>query len=318
MKNKAPVEIRLFCPEDLPEVSELIRRNQKHDDFPDDYIRRIIMDDYNFDPELHLVARSTTGIAGFISGVYRKTSRLGNNLGWIKMLAVDQPFRGRGIGSQLLEQIEKKLEHFKPSCIRIMDSAPFSFCPGIAPEYTEAYCFFRRHGYRTIRENIGVDVDLNHAPLDTGDDEYCFKNEGIFFRTCEPGDRETLLRLLSDHFSPIWHYTYSERFSELCPMTVIAHTEKQLVGFASHGFTTLLDFGPVGTHPDFRRKGIASVLTRKILGMIKKPGVEKAFISWVGPVCFYYQTIGATISRIYWVMAKGELPEVGVEHICEM
>ncbi len=152
MKNKAPVEIRLFCPENLPEVSELIRRNQKHDDFPDDYIRRIIMDDYNFDPELHLVARSTTGIAGF----------------------------------------------------------------------------------------------------------------------------------------------------------------------ASHGFTTLLDFGPVGTHPDFRRKGIASVLTRKILGMIKKLGVEKAFISWVGPVCFYYQTISATISRIYWVMAKGELPEVGVEHICEI
>jgi len=308
----------MFRPEDLPEVSELIRKNQEHDDFPDDYIRRMIMDDYDFDPELHLVARNSIGIAGFISGVYRKTSRLGDNQGWIKMLAVDSPFRARGIGSQLLEKIERKIERFKPTCIRVMDSAPFSFRPGIAPEYTGAYCFFRRHGYRTIRENIGVDVDLNRAPMDTRKEEFHFKDKGIFFRICEQGDHEDLLRLLSDHFSPVWHYTYKDRFSELCPMTVIAHTEKQLVGFASHGFTTLLDFGPVGTHPDFRGKGIAGVLTKKILSMIKKIGVEKAFISWVGPVCFYHKTIGAAISRIYWVMAKGELPEGGVEHICEM
>src|SRR5262245_26726647 len=99
-----PVQIREFrFPADYEQVFELWQRIEKgvhvgRSDTLDEIGKKI-----NRDPDLFLVAESNGNIIGAVMGGFD------GRRGLIYHLAVDSPFRGRGIGSDLMDEVESRL-----------------------------------------------------------------------------------------------------------------------------------------------------------------------------------------------------------------
>lgn len=81
-------------------------------------------------------------------------------------------------------------------------------------------------------------------------------------------------------------------------------TDDKIVGFACHSVTTGHFFGPIGVSPEMRGQGIGQVLLKRCLKDIKEIGEKKAIILAVGPVYFYWKSVGAKIPRLLWEMKK--------------
>jgi mycothiol synthase len=63
-------------------------------------------------------------------------------------------------------------------------------------------------------------------------------------------------------------------------------------------------FGPMGTHPDLRGKGVGSILLKRCLEDLKHAGHSQAIIPWVGPIAFYSHFCGAVVDRVFWRYEK--------------
>jgi mycothiol synthase len=79
----------------------------------------------------------------------------------------------------------------------------------------------------------------------------------------------------------------------------------RVVSFAAYDVTGLGRFGPTGTHPDYRQRGIGGTLLKLCLHSLRERGDPMAEIIWVGPVAYYARTVSARISRVFWNFNKG-------------
>jgi ribosomal protein S18 acetylase RimI-like enzyme len=105
------VQIREFCfPADYPQVESLWASMDKgvrlgRSDTPEEIQKKIARD-----PDLFLVAEENGRIIGTVIGGYD------GRRGLLYHLAVNAPFRGRGIGSRLMDEIEARLR--AKGCLR--------------------------------------------------------------------------------------------------------------------------------------------------------------------------------------------------------
>jgi mycothiol synthase len=172
--------------------------------------------------------------------------------------------------------------------------------------YTDAVSFLLQRGYSTDRTaRINMDVNLASADLDTGVAQARLASEDITVRRASPADVKETAQFALDHFSEGWRFEVSEaaRFSSI-PLFV-ALDGQSVVGFAAYDVTGPGRFGPTGTHPDYRGRGIGSTLLKLCLRSLRERGDPTAEIIWVGPVAFYARTVGARINRVFWNFSKG-------------
>jgi predicted GNAT family acetyltransferase len=60
----------------------------------------------------------------------------------------------------------------------------------------------------------------------------------------------------------------------------------------------------MGTSEEARGKGIGAILLKRCLKDIKESGLDQSIIPWVGPIGFYYEKVGAEVSRVFWNYSK--------------
>ena len=105
------MQIREFCfPEDYPQVENLWISMEKgvslgRSDTPEEIQKKLARD-----PDLFLVAEDNRQIIGTVIGGYD------GRRGLIYHLAITASFRGRGIGSRLMEELESRLR--SKGCLR--------------------------------------------------------------------------------------------------------------------------------------------------------------------------------------------------------
>jgi len=280
------------------DVYPLIKRGMIHDQLTDRLIDEKIWLDPNFNEDLALVAAEGGIAIGFIFGTLR------GRTGCIKFIVVERPFRRKGIGNALLEELESRLADLGASSVRIDGSAPNYLNPGLDPRYTEAYVFFSERGYKVTGTEINMSVDLNRN-FDTSEREKDLLSEGIEVLRATADDKESVLEFIARTF-PGWRDEVHVTFSNDPISLHIAKHKGRPVAFAAYDANNLGTgwFGPMGTDPDFRGKGIGGVLLKRCLIDIRDQGHTKAIIPWVGPVGFYVKEVGANISRLFWRMEK--------------
>ena len=152
--------IKTFEPENLSDYAKFCRLNVGLGIMPDFLFKEKTIDDFDFDPSLTLVAYddSNERILGFIQSVIRE--RKEGQMGYIKLLCVDSENRVKGIGTELLKKVEKIMKKRGVKIIRVYESYPNYFMPGVDPYYTEAVCFFERNGYKKFGDTSNLICDL--------------------------------------------------------------------------------------------------------------------------------------------------------------
>jgi len=203
---------------------------------------------------------------------------------WIKLLAVAERHRRRGIASELLA----RAEHAR---LRVMDHPGNYLSPGIDGRYHDARAFFTARGYRELGvvENIRAPLDRPLRLIDV---------TGYDIRRVDPTERARLLGWIAHKFAPVWAYEVGRAIDGPRRAVHAAWQNGEPVAFAAADGNNqgLGWFGPAGTDPAHRGKRLGEALLVRCLEDVR--GLPEAgVIAWIGPKEFYRKTVAAVDDR---------------------
>jgi len=297
--------IKKFSEQLLPAAAKLCRLNMEFDIMPDFLLREKTFGDKDYDPSLTLVAFNTKDESpvGFIQAVIKQREE--EKLGYIKLFCVDAAFRRKGIGAFLHKEVLEKLKLSGVKTIRVYESFPNYFMPGIDKNYTAAISFFENAGYKKFSETANLSADLSVQYFDTQNEEAALKDKGILFRRAIENDKEQIAQFIHKNFRA-WLEEVFETLKNKPITLFIAEKNEKIIAFCAHEGNNKGTgwFGPMGTKEDFRGIGLGAVLLKKSLLDLKNMGYQKAIIPWVGPVQFYMQNCNCKVERIFFRYEK--------------
>ena len=271
---------------------DLWRRSADYDPMSANLFNEKVWDDPNFDSSLALLAAHSNEVVGFCMGVVRDTGQ--GVFGYLKLLAIDPDHRRQGLATSLLKEIETQLIQRRCSEIRVAESAPNYLTPGVDRRSTDLRHFLEKHQYKSFGDTVNMSVQLtNHLLLDAleqaGDWE---------LRRHEPTLMPAAVKLLSDNW-PSWQAEYQMAANQDPPTALLAMEGENAIGFVAYDANNQGTgwFGPMGTAPEARNKGVGKALLKACLRDMANRGYDSAIIPWVGPVEFYQSQVGAEISR---------------------
>jgi GNAT superfamily N-acetyltransferase len=277
-------------------------QNVRHDPLTLELLFEKVFADPDYDPDKTLLAEIEGQLVGFVQAVVRNGDP---RLGFVKLFAVNHAYRRRGIAGRLFEMVEDRMRAEGVSLVRVLESSPNYLQPGLDPRYTEAVVFLERRGYKRFGETVNMEVDLQGRDFDTRKEEEFLAGQGFEIRRARCGDEEALAEFLEAHF-PSWAAEVGVTLGH-DPVTLhLAVKESRVVGFAAHDANNIGTgwFGPMGTDPALRGKGIGGVLLLRCLQDMKKAAYRTAIIPWVGPIAFYAHYAGAQVCRVFWRYEK--------------
>jgi mycothiol synthase len=306
-----PFSLDTWVPSELDGVVDVLNTASTFDRFRASHMREAIFADVDFDPALLSCARSDGQIVAAAAAVLRRPRGAvapASSIGYVKLFAVAPAWQGRGIGSQLLAEVERKLSEGGAQAIRVFGDAPFYLRPGVDFRLTPLVCLLLRRGYKVRSNAVNMEVDLATADLETASDEARLRDLGIDIRRLEAEDATAFRAYMERDWSWGWTIEACRSLDRSPISTHVALQQGQIVGFASHSASGPGQFGPMGVKPELRQHGIGAVLLKRCLADLRAGGYPTADIQWVGPICFYHRHVGAVLSRCFWQFEKGPIP----------
>jgi len=168
-----------------------------------------------------------------------------------------------------------------------------------------AFDLATHRGYDSDRKTrVDLEVDLERTDLDTSDAEKRLRAEGIVLRRAHPAEIATASRFALENFSAVWQAEVAHSADFCPPPLFIALEADRVVAFAAYDVDGTARFGPMGTLPSYRRRGIGAALLKMCLRSIRDNGYLRSEIGWAGPIGFYARTVNARIHRAYWTFGK--------------
>lgn len=147
-------------------------------------------------------------------------------------------------------------------------------------------------------------VDLNAQTFDTAADEQRLAREGFAFHRSDSTSLPAISAFVGRHWQP-WCDEIALTMANNPVSMFHATRNGEVMAFAAYDAVMFRGtFGPMGTDPSLRGKGIGDVLLKKCFRDMKDFNYPRAEIAWVGPVGFYAKRIGATIHRVFRVYGK--------------
>ncbi len=294
---------RLFEEKDLEFVAKFLDSIFTYDKMTVPLLREKTFGDDAYRPEMTWVGENEGEIMAFMQGVIREDE--GELLGWIKLFGVAPGYRRRGIATELLKRVEITMKDAGVKTLGLLASYVNYFQPGIDPRYTEAVVFAERRGFKFFHETENMDVDLMHQTFETEAPEKLLAKENFFVRRASAEDRPKILAWAEKSF-PAWIGEIESTFKNHPISLHIALHGEDVVAFSCYDANNKGTgwFGPIGTDPICRGKGIGGILLRRCLNDMKKQGQPISVIPWIGPIAFYLHYANAHISRIFWQYEK--------------
>ena len=297
--------IRNFSKDFIKPIAKLCRQNMQRDIMPDFLLHEKTFGDPDYKADLTLIglAKNDELPIAFIQGVVR--NRSDGDAGYIKLLCVDSNERRKGYARELYENVEQNFKKKGIKNIRVYESYPNYFMPGIDPLYTEAICFFEKLGYKRIGDTSNLAADLSLQNFEMELEEKKLSAEGFCFRRAVKNDQKQIYDWLQIKF-PAWIGEVSETFNNKPITLFICELNGKLMAFSAHEGNNKGTgwFGPMGTDSAVRGKGIGGILFKKCLKDMKEMGFVKAIIPWVGPIPFYMHYANSKVERVFWRYEK--------------
>ena len=289
-------------PQHLDELAAFCNRNFEFHSgqFEEDILQRRIFDDPDHLPDHGFLLRDNGKTIGFTVGVLR------GNEAWLKLFAVDQEHRRSGLGSMMLVEIEALFRSGGAERVRVLNSSPYYFTPGLDPRYTEALCFLQSHGYTAERYVHNMDADLTTGDFDTTQAESQLAKKGFKIRRLKREEEQTFYEWMLGTWSQNWTTESCNSLKNTPVTTFIAlDSDGNICGFATYDVTMFRGgFGPTGVEESLRGLGIGKVLFLRCLQDMKVRGYPRCEIGWVGPIAFYAHTASARICATFMQGSK--------------
>jgi GNAT superfamily N-acetyltransferase len=223
----------------------------------------------------------------------------------IRLFAVDPEHRRRGVASVLLRETEARLREDGHARLRIGNSAPVYFWPGVDVRYTPALVFLQENGFARSGDAVNMEVILGARSWDTAADEARLAEDGVEVRRATEEDRMAFREWLRAVWGPTWEHEALCSYQNDPVSAFLALRGGEIRAFAAYGGTAFENaFGPTGTDEALRGRGIGGVLFRRCMRDLAELSHATCDVNWVGPVAFYAKVAGAHIHRVFWHFEK--------------
>lgn len=297
------MKTKQFEKDQLQELVQLFNISMPRDKFTSELVNENVIDDMYENPELCLAAFEDEILVGFGMGVIRK--RETEKVGYLKFLAVHPEFRRKGIARNLYNQIESIFVKNNITKIRLIESWPNYYMPGIDPFYTEAVAFFERFGFVKDGDAANLKCDLELQSFDTKEDEEKVRENGIEIRRAVKADYDDIMNWSDKNFAA-WRFEIANSFLNDPISLHLSKLNGEIIAFSAHSSNNpgLPWFGPVGTTEAARGKGVGGILLKRCLQDLKELKYKIAIIPWVANIPFYMHYINSKVDRVFWRYEK--------------
>ncbi len=298
------MQIIAMTSERLPEVAAWLAQYGDDPTMTVDWLRRRTLDDPTCAPEHLLLAEEAGTLVGACFGCAREA------MGVVKLLLVHPDFRRRGIGMALMDALEERFRAQGLTRAVAGGVPPNYFWPGIDLRHAELLALLWQRGYQTNRVAlVNLTVDLTRTPLDVSAECARLAGEGFELRRATAAEGAPIAEMARE-LVPVWDIEVREAAQNHPPTLFVAWQAGQVAAFAACDVSGYGRFGPTGTRPDLRRRGLGGALMRLCFADMAARGQTSGEITWAGPVDYYIRAVDARVVRAMWVFAK-ELTEQG-------
>jgi GNAT superfamily N-acetyltransferase len=227
----------------------------------------------------------------------------------LRLLAVRPPFRGRGIGSALLDVCVDAARATTATRLRTLDQPGNYLAPGIDMRNTEAIAWLERRGWTRVgepRTNVLIDVRANPRVSAVRAAELASRAaaNGYEIRRARP-DETALLDAVSSEFGGAWPHELRRALGHDPAGVHVALRDGAYGAFAAHDGNNrgLGWFGPTGTWPAHRGRGLGEAL---LVACLVDVAAEHARceVAWIGPRPFYDKVAGIADERQFVVLQR--------------
>jgi len=216
-------------------------------------------------------------------------------IGYVKVLAVHPGARRLGVGRALLEAAEKWAVAEGAVEMYLGGSAPFYLWPGVDVRALPMLCLAEAAGYQEMGAALNMSVPTT-------------------FRAAMPSGTE-VVRVLEDELAarteamigsiwPEWVAEARRAMEQGSCLVAVETATGAVVGFACHSVNRAAWFGPTGTDPAHRHRGIGLGLLGEVCKDLMVASYGDTEICWLGPLGFY-SSAGGAVSRVFQLRRKG-------------
>ncbi len=228
---------------------------------------------------------------------------------WLRVLAVAPRSRRRGAGSALLAACETAARDAGEPGLRTLDQPGNYLAPGIDERNAYAIGWLERRGWLRHgepRTNVLIDVRTNPrvTAARTTALADAARGRGYEIRRARPDER-ALLAAVAAEFGGAWPWELERALGHQPAGVHVALADGGYCAFAAHDGNNrgLGWFGPTGTWPAHRGKGLGEVL---LLACLVDVAAEhpRCEVAWIGPRPFYEKVAGIVDERRFVVLAR--------------
>ncbi len=213
----------------------------------------------------------------------------------IRLLAVDPPARGRGLGDTLVQAAEEWALSAGHTSLTTGADPPYFLWPGVPSSETGLMCLFERRHYGRADTNYNMDVDLLDIPEDPGGHYLAGSADHAevdeFMASNWPNWRPEVLRALANG-----NLVLAREHGRTGDVSAFSAFEVNRRGV----------LGPVAVRLELMGKGRGKGVLVGALHELRQRGADRVSVVWVGPVV-PYAAVGGRVGDVYFVYRK-ELP----------
>jgi GNAT superfamily N-acetyltransferase len=226
---------------------------------------------------------------------------------FVRLLVVAPHARRLGHGRALVAEAEQWARAAGCRAMVPGPSAPFYLWPGVDVHATGALCLFESFGFQPRGCEVNMSFPTRHrAAVPPG---------VTLRRALEEDDVAAGLAFVGRHW-PNWVAECRRAVEHgACHLAWDGaegggigdgngRGRGEVVGFGCHSVNRLGWLGPMGTDPVRRHGGLGNALLGAIATDLMAAGLESVEVAWVGPVGFYANAAGATVSRTFRTLVK--------------
>jgi len=228
---------------------------------------------------------------------------------WLRVLAVVPDARGRGIGQALLAAAETIARDAGEHRLRALDQPGNYLAPGIDERNHDAIAWLAKRGWRRdgdARCNVRIAVRGNPRVSEARAAELAARAAAAGYEIRRAhADEPALLDAVAAGFGGAWPFELARALEHSPPGVHVARHGDAYCAFAAHDGNNrgLGWFGPTGTWPEHRGKGLGEALLLACLVDVARDH-EFCEVAWIGPRPFYDKAAGIADERTFAAMIK--------------
>jgi predicted N-acetyltransferase YhbS len=214
------------------------------------------------------------------------------------------------VGSALLAAAEDAITATGARVVRVLDQPGNYLAPGVDVRNHETIAWLTRRGYVQHGERTNVLVELRANPRVSAPHAQALAAAcpGYEIRRARPGDADALTAMITTGFSAAWAFETGQAMRAQPPAVHVAVERRsgELAAFAAHDGNNrgLGWFGPTGTLPAHRGRGLGAALLCACLVDVVGAGHAVCEVAWIGPRAFYDRVAGIAGERRFAAMRK--------------